>query len=233
MAWQVVEWPIWNLISFHPTCFMTQKPKNLFNLWSVRGEGGKLLLPDALAFMSKLIKGEELRTTDIVCPSDRSWNETPWAFTMFYWIFLHKRPEFIKEHFRQPFITAAWNMVSDMDQRAQYCCAPLRITPSRWRGRQSTHANQTLTTLKCHRETAIRTFNGANRLASTLLLECIVFCNAPPLITFLENRLIPQVTLMLPDWGWSKVTNSDEDVVITHNLATSTNAYVGTYVGNC
>jgi len=56
--------------------------------------------------------------------------------------------------------------------------------------------------------------HGANRLASNSLLECLVFAEAA------VNDILGRKTgrpPRLPQWDESRVTNADEEVVISHN----------------
>jgi L-aspartate oxidase len=56
--------------------------------------------------------------------------------------------------------------------------------------------------------------HGANRLASNSLLECLVFSEAA------VNDILngePPPTPKLPQWDESRVTDADEEVVISHN----------------
>jgi L-aspartate oxidase len=58
--------------------------------------------------------------------------------------------------------------------------------------------------------------HGANRLASNSLLECLVFARAAPIEisnSLLHDNHYPD----LPQWDESRVTDSDEEVVIQHN----------------
>ncbi|MFZ5601423.1 MAG: FAD-binding protein, partial [Pseudomonadota bacterium] len=65
-------------------------------------------------------------------------------------------------------------------------------------------------------ETAFTGLHGANRLASNSLLECMVFAIAASKdIRARFNDPLQPVTI--PDWDESQVTDSDEDVVISHN----------------
>ena len=58
--------------------------------------------------------------------------------------------------------------------------------------------------------------HGANRLASNSLLECLVFARAAALD--IEEKLShKQAYIKLPAWDDSRVTDSDEEVVIQHN----------------
>ena len=57
--------------------------------------------------------------------------------------------------------------------------------------------------------------HGANRMASNSLLECIVFASAAA-ADMARKRLGP-AEVELPAWDESQVTDSDEDVIISHN----------------
>ncbi|MEK7736262.1 MAG: FAD-binding protein, partial [Pseudomonadota bacterium] len=63
-------------------------------------------------------------------------------------------------------------------------------------------------------ETASTGLHGANRLASNSLLECLVFAEAAAQdILVAAPRQLPQ----LPAWDESRVTDADEEIVISHN----------------
>ena len=65
-------------------------------------------------------------------------------------------------------------------------------------------------------ETAFTQLHGANRMASNSLLECLVFAEAASK-DILENvGQIRQEKAIAP-WDESRVTDSDEEVVVTHN----------------
>jgi L-aspartate oxidase len=56
--------------------------------------------------------------------------------------------------------------------------------------------------------------HGANRLASNSLLECLVFSEAVVKdIAAQSNVVLPEP----PPWDESRVTNADEEVIISHN----------------
>jgi L-aspartate oxidase len=65
-------------------------------------------------------------------------------------------------------------------------------------------------------ETTFTGLHGANRLASNSLLECIVYgvSAARHIAEHIDTIATP---CSAPDWDESRVTNSDEDVVISHN----------------
>ncbi|MFQ3195295.1 MAG: L-aspartate oxidase, partial [Colwellia sp.] len=65
-------------------------------------------------------------------------------------------------------------------------------------------------------EVAYTGLHGANRMASNSLLECLVFARAAALD--IEEKIdLQQSIVVLPAWDESRVTNSDEEVVIQHN----------------
>jgi L-aspartate oxidase len=65
-------------------------------------------------------------------------------------------------------------------------------------------------------EVAYTGLHGANRMASNSLLECLVFARAAALD--IEQKIDRQQSIIaLPAWDESRVTNSDEEVVIQHN----------------
>ncbi|TMP13408.1 L-aspartate oxidase, partial [Pseudoalteromonas sp. S2893] len=56
---------------------------------------------------------------------------------------------------------------------------------------------------------------GAHRMASNSILECIVFAHAAPkdILSTLEHAPTPHA---LPSWDESRVSYSDEEIVISH-----------------
>ncbi|MDP5054247.1 MAG: L-aspartate oxidase, partial [Congregibacter sp.] len=58
--------------------------------------------------------------------------------------------------------------------------------------------------------------HGANRMASNSLLECLVYAQAAASHISLQD-LDDATAESPPPWDESQVTNSDEDVVISHN----------------
>ena len=62
-------------------------------------------------------------------------------------------------------------------------------------------------------ETACTGLHGANRLASNSLLECMVFGRAAAKDIL---NAAPRIFSKLPTWDESRVTDADEEVLITH-----------------
>jgi len=67
-------------------------------------------------------------------------------------------------------------------------------------------------------ETTFTGLHGANRMASNSLLECIVYgqATAKDIIQRYQKHPTP-VDYEIPEWDESRVTDSDERVVINHN----------------
>jgi L-aspartate oxidase len=65
-------------------------------------------------------------------------------------------------------------------------------------------------------ETACTGMHGANRMASNSLLECLVF--GASAARHINSRKPSQETFtVLPEWDESRVTDSDEEIVVAHN----------------
>ena len=65
-------------------------------------------------------------------------------------------------------------------------------------------------------ESSFTGLHGANRMASNSLLECIVYGRSASadISARLADYPLPET---LPQWDESQVTDSDEDVIISHN----------------
>ncbi|MFP3355208.1 L-aspartate oxidase, partial [Pseudoalteromonas sp. SIMBA_153] len=65
-------------------------------------------------------------------------------------------------------------------------------------------------------EVAYTCLHGANRMASNSLLECIVSAHAAAKDILSKLETAPAL-VDLPSWHASRVSNSDEEIAITHN----------------
>ncbi len=197
-------------IQFHPTCLFHPHAKSFLISEAVRGEGGLLKLPDGERFMPRHDPREELAPRDIVARAI-DFEIKKHGIDCVYLDISHKGPEFIREHF--PTIHArCLEFGIDMTKEpipvvpaAHYTCGGLTTD---LRGRTQVGGLYALGEVAC------TGLHGANRLASNSLLECLVFSeSAAADILALESPAPPA----LPQWDESRVTDADEEVVISHN----------------
>lgn len=199
-------------MQFHPTCLFHPAAKSFLISEAVRGEGGKLLLPDGTSFMQKFDARAELAPRDIVARAiDHEMKRLGSDHVLLD--ISHRPKEFIQEHF--PTIYArcleyGYDMAKDpipVVPAAHYTCGGVLT---------DLHGCTDLPGLYAIGETACTGLHGANRMASNSLLECIVFgaAAAAHIAAEHDTHEIPHI---LPKWDESRVTDSDEEVVVSHN----------------
>lgn len=198
---------------FHPTCLYHPQAKSFLISEAVRGEGGKLLLPDGERFMHRFDSREELAPRDIVARAiDHEMKRL--GSDCLYLDISHKPKSFLATHFPTIYercLTLGIDMATDpipVVPAAHYTCG----------GVITDQAGRTdLTGLYAIGETTFTGLHGANRLASNSLLECVVFAHSA-CEAILRQQSCPQPEdTFIPPWDESQVTNSDEDVIISHN----------------
>lgn len=197
---------------FHPTCLYHPKAKSLLITEAVRGEGGRLLLPDGTPFMHRFDPRGELAPRDIVARAIDHEMKRLGAESVLLDI-SHKPAAFIKEHFPNVFarcLEFGFDMTREpipVVPAAHYTCGGV-ITDRL--GRSDVDG------LYAIGETACTGLHGANRMASNSLLECLVFAKSASAdieANFEAAPMPPQ----LAEWDESRVTDSDEEVVVSHN----------------
>jgi L-aspartate oxidase len=197
---------------FHPTCLYHPKAKSFLITEAIRGEGGKLLLPDGSRFMQNFDARAELAPRDVVARAIDHEMKRLGADCVFLDI-SHKPPEFLRSHF--PTIMArCLELGIDISREpipvvpaAHYTCGGVLVDTNGCTDRAGLYAIG---------ETSCTGLHGANRMASNSLLECIVYAeSAARHIAASIDRSIPIAPA--PSWDESQVTDSDEDVVISHN----------------
>ncbi len=199
-------------VQFHPTCLYHPHAKSFLVSEAVRGEGGHLLLPDGSRFMRKFDERLELAPRDIVARAIDHEMKRLGADNLYLDI-SHKPAEFIETHF--PTIHAR-SMELGLDMRKE----PLPIVPAAHytSGGVMTgdHGQTDIPGLYAIGETSYSGLHGANRLASNSLLECLVFSELA--VEHIVKRLDKIKKLPQPaPWDESRVTDSDEEVVVAHN----------------
>jgi L-aspartate oxidase len=199
-------------IQFHPTCLYHPNAKSFLISEAVRGEGGRLLLPDGSPFLDKFDPRAELAPRDIVARAI-DYEMKRLGAECVYLDISHKSAEFIMNHF--PVIYArclefGFDMTKEplpVVPAAHYTCGGIMTD---LRGRTG------LEGLYAVGETAHTGLHGANRMASNSLLECLVFGQAAA--EDIRGKLTATpVPPAVPEWDESRVTDSDEEVVVAHN----------------
>jgi L-aspartate oxidase len=197
-------------IQFHPTCLYHPNVKSFLITEAVRGEGGKLLLPDGTRFMRQHDPRAELAPRDVVARAI-DFEMKRHGLDCVYLDISHQPAAFIREHF--PNIHARC-----LELGIDITREPIPVVPAAHYTCGGVHtdlAGRTdLRGLHAIGETAYTGLHGANRLASNSLVECMVFARSAS-DDILANPL--PVPPALPAWDESRVTDADEAVVISHN----------------
>lgn len=197
---------------FHPTCLYHPEAKSFLITEAIRGEGGRLLLPDGERFMPRFDERAELAPRDVVARAIDHEMKRLGADCVFLDI-SHQSRDFLESHF--PTIMARClelgiDMASEpipVVPAAHYTCGGIVV---------DTHSATDIGGLYAVGEASCTGLHGANRMASNSLLECIVFAEAAAHhIAGAAPDAPPPAPA--PNWDESQVTDSDEDVVISHN----------------
>ncbi|SEI63558.1 L-aspartate oxidase [Allopseudospirillum japonicum] len=198
---------------FHPTCLYHPQAKSFLITEALRGEGAHLLLPDGQRFMHKFDQRAELAPRDIVARAiDHEMKRL--GSDCLYLDISHQSADFILYHFPTVY-QKCLEFGIDITRTpipivpaAHYTCGGVVIDQA---GRTD------IPHLYAIGETSFTGLHGANRMASNSLLECIVYglSAAKAIRAELNQNKLPEVKI--PDWDASLVTDSDEDVVISHN----------------
>ncbi len=197
---------------FHPTCLYHPEAKSFLISEAVRGEGGRLLLPNGERFMPRFDERAELAPRDIVARAiDHEMKRI--GSDCVYLDISHQGSAFIKAHFPTIYQRC---LEFDIDITRQ----PIPVVPAAHYtcgGVMVDLAGHTdLAHLYAVGEVAYTGLHGANRMASNSLLECLVFSRAAACSIAAEIDL-GAAQPRLERWDESQVTDSDEDIVVSHN----------------
>lgn len=198
---------------FHPTCLYHPQARSFLVSEALRGEGAVLRLPDGSPFMERFDPRGELAPRDIVARAiDHEMKRL--GADCVYLDISHRPAAFLRAHFptiHRRCLELGFDLTREalpVVPAAHYTCGGVRVDR---RGRTD------IPGLYAVGETACTGLHGANRLASNSLLECLVYGTAAADdIAAALGRRTPAAG-PLPPWDESAVTDSDEQVVVSHN----------------
>jgi L-aspartate oxidase len=199
------------MMQFHPTCLYNLQVKNFLITEAVRGEGGILKHPlTGHRFMPDYDERAELAPRDIVARAID--HEIKRDGLDYVFLDISERdPDFVKAHFPNIYekllglgidITAEPIPVVPAQH---YTCGGVVVDLDGRTDAPGLYAAGEVTESGLH---------GANRLASNSLLECLVFGEAAAKHIAANWDALPDVPAIRA-WDESRVTDSDEEVVIT------------------
>ncbi len=199
-------------MQFHPTCLYHAEARTFLITEAIRGEGGRLLLPDGERFMPRFDPRAELAPRDVVARAiDHEMKRLGSACV--YLDISHRPAEFVIEHFPTIY-SRCLELGIDITRQpipvvpaAHYTCGGVLVD-----GRGGTD----LDGLYASGETAYTGLHGANRMASNSLLECLVYSELAAIDIQQKVAKSPRPD-QAPPWDESRVTEPDEEVVVTHN----------------
>ena len=199
-------------VQFHPTCLYHPGAKSFLISEALRGEGAKLIHADGEPFMRRYHPDAELAPRDVVARAiDHEMKRL--GHDCVFLDLTHKPRAFIEQHF--PTINRRC-----LELGMDMATAPLPVVPAAHYtcgGVVIDQNGQTdITGLYAIGEVSCSGLHGANRMASNSLLECVVYARAA-CRAILQGRAARRPPGDLPAWDESRVTDSDEEVVVSHN----------------
>ncbi len=218
------------MMQFHPTCLYNLEVKNFLITEAVRGEGGHLKIPPGYPgagtrFMPSFDERAELAPRDIVARAiDHEIKRLGLDYV--HLDISHQPADFVKGHFPtiyEKLLTLGIDMTTQpipVVPAQHYTCGGIVI---------DLDGQTDLPGLYAVGECTESGLHGANRLASNSLLECFVFGEAAA-ASILDCWDAFDAPPPVKPWDESRVTNSDEEVIIKQNW-TEIRRFMWNYVG--
>ncbi len=214
------------MMQFHPTCLYNLAVKNFLITEAVRGEGGQLKHPKTgRRFMPDYDPRAELAPRDVVARAIDAEIKRD-GLDYVHLDISHLDPDFVKGHFpniHEKLLGLGIDMTREpipVVPAQHYTCGGIVVDAD---GRTD------LPGLYAAGECTESGLHGANRLASNSLLECFVFGEAAADHIAANWGTFPAVPAIRA-WDESRVTDSDEEVVIQQNW-TEIRRFMWNYVG--
>ena len=216
-------------MQFHPTCLYNLDVKNFLITEAVRGEGGILKNPKTgHRYMPDYDERAELAPRDIVARANDAEIKRD-GLDYVHLDISHKPPEFVKTHFPNIY-EKLLGLGIDITREPipvvpaqHYTCGGVLVDMDGRTDAPGLYAAGEVTQSGLH---------GANRLASNSLLECFVFGDACARhIDAHWDSLPPPPPIQ--HWDESRVTDSDEEIVVAHNAGGKSASLCGTLSASC
>jgi L-aspartate oxidase len=197
---------------FHPTCLYHPEAKSFLITEALRGEGATLQLPDGERFMARFDERGELAPRDVVARAiDHEMKRL--GIDCVFLDITHRDADFLRQHFPTIHDRCRALGIDITRERipvvpaAHYTCGGVVVDGS---------GHTDVKGLYAIGECSFTGLHGANRMASNSLLECLVYAQTAA-ADIERTGPAPGGEDHLSPWDESQVTDSDEDVVISHN----------------
>ncbi len=197
---------------FHPTCLYHPDAKSFLISEALRGEGAVLTVPNGERFMDDYDDRGELAPRDIVARAIDDIMKRK-GLTHVMLDISHKDPDFVISHFPNIYrrcLDYGFDITAEaipVVPAAHYTCGGVMT---------DLNGRTDLEGLYAIGEVSHTGLHGANRMASNSLLECLVYGSAAAKDILARQNQLPQPP-RIRAWDSSRVTSSDELVVVSHN----------------